>query len=82
MGLGIGLFLTAIGAILIWAVHATVSGVSIHAVGWILFIVGLVGVFLSLIFWSTWFGPGAYTGGPRRRRTTTVDEGPYDGPPY
>ena len=74
MGLGVGIFLSAIGAILAFAVSATVSGVNVHAVGWILMIVGIVGIVLSMIFWSSWAGPGYLTGS--RRRTTTVDEGP------
>jgi hypothetical protein len=74
MGFGVGIFLSAIGAILAFAVSATVSGVNVHAVGWILLIVGIVGIVLSMIFWSSWAGPGYWTGS--RRRTTTVDEGP------
>ena len=70
MGLGVGIFLTAVGAILAFAVNATVSGVNIHTVGWILMIVGIIGIVLSMIFWSSWAGPGYFTdGGPRRRRT-------------
>jgi hypothetical protein len=76
MGLGVGIFLAAIGAILIWAVNATVSGVNIHAVGWILLIVGIVGIILSMIFWSSWAGPGYFS-----RRRTYVDDGPA-GPTY
>ncbi len=76
MGLGVGLFLAAAGAVLAFAVSDTVSGVNIHAIGWILLIVGLVGIVLSMIFWSSWAGPGYFTS---RRRTTYVDEGP---PPY
>ena len=75
MGLGVGIFLAAIGAILIWAVNADVSGVNVHAIGWILLIVGLVGIILSMIFWSSWAGPGYFS----RRRTTYVDEGPDPG---
>ena len=77
MGLGVGIFLAAIGAILIWAVSADVSGVNIHAVGWILLIVGIVGIILSMIFWSSWAGPGYFT-----RRRTYVDDGPGGPPPY
>jgi hypothetical protein len=76
MGLGVSFLLIAAGAILAWAVNAQVSGVNIHAVGWILLIVGIVGAVLSMIFWSTWAGPG-YWG---RRRGGYVDEGPA--PPY
>jgi hypothetical protein len=51
----------------------TVSGVNIHTVGWILLIVGIIGVVLSMIFWSSWAGPGYWSS---RRRTTYVDDGP------
>jgi len=57
MGITISLLLAAAGAVLIWAVDATVSGVDLVTVGWILLIVGAVGVLLSLIFWSSWGGP-------------------------
>jgi hypothetical protein len=77
MGLGVGIFLAAVGAVLAFAVTETVSGVDIHAVGWILLIVGIVGVILSMIFWSSWAGPGYWA----RRRTTYVDDGPA-APPY
>ena len=71
MGIGISLLLIAAGAILTWAVNATVSGLSIHAVGVILLVVGIVGLALSLVFWSNWGGVG---GG--NRRTTVVQDGP------
>jgi hypothetical protein len=71
MGLGVGIFLIAVGAILTFAVNATASGVNIDTVGWILMAVGFAGVLLSLIFWSTWAGPGYWS-----RRRTYVDEGP------
>jgi hypothetical protein len=58
MGIGISLILIAAGAILIWAVDVTVSGVELHTVGWILFAVGIAGALLSLIFWSSWGGVG------------------------
>jgi len=79
MGLGVGLILAAVGAVLAFAVNTTVSGVNIHTIGWILLIVGIVGILLSLIFWSSWAGPGGFG----RRRTTYYDEGPVGGgPPY
>ncbi len=73
MGLGVGIFLIAVGAILTFAVNATTSGVDINTVGWILMGVGLAAVLLSLLFWATWAGPGYWSG---RRRTTYVDDGP------
>jgi hypothetical protein len=80
MGLGVSLFLIAIGAILAFAVDASVSGVDIQAVGWILLAVGAAGALLSMIFWSTWggFGGSRHTvvedAAPARRRRVVEDE--------
>jgi hypothetical protein len=76
MGLGVGILLAAVGAVLAFAVSADVSGVNIHTVGWILLIVGIAGILLSMIFWSSWAGPGYWS---NRRRGYYPDEGP---PPY
>jgi hypothetical protein len=56
MGIGVSIFLLAVGAILAFAVDASVSGLDIAAVGWILIAVGLLGMLLSLVFWGTWGG--------------------------
>jgi hypothetical protein len=74
MGIGVSLILIAAGAILTWAVNATVSGLSIHTIGVILMVVGVVGLLLSLMFWSSWGGPAGV-----RRRTTYVDDAPPPG---
>jgi len=66
MGIGVSLILIAVGAVLAFAVHVTTSGFNLHTIGWILLIVGAIGVFLSLIFWSSWGGFGG------ERRTTVV----------
>jgi hypothetical protein len=75
MGLGVSFLLIAAGAILAWAVNAEVSGVDVQAIGWILLVVGLIALALSLIFWSSWFGPGYYS----RRRSYVEHDAP---PPY
>ncbi|MEA2137859.1 MAG: hypothetical protein QOG56_1009 [Solirubrobacteraceae bacterium] len=49
MGLGTSIFLVAVGAILKFAVTATVSGISLTTVGTILMVVGIVGVLISLM---------------------------------
>lgn len=67
MGISVSLLLAAGGAVLIWAVDATVSGLNIHTVGVILLIVGVVGLMISLFFWSSWGGFGA-------RETTVVHD--------
>ena len=78
MGIGVSIFLIALGAILAFAVNAEVSGLDVQTVGWILLAVGVVGLVLSMIFWSSWGGPGGM-----RRRTTYVEDGPpAAGPPY
>ncbi len=69
MGIGVSMILIAVGAILVWAVDTTVSGIEIHTIGWILLAVGAIGALLSLIFWSSWGGPG----GPDRRRVVRED---------
>ena len=75
MGLGVSLLLIAAGAILAFAVNAEVSGVDVQTVGWILLIVGIVGAVLSMIFWSSWAGPGYWS----RRRGPYADEAPPPG---
>jgi hypothetical protein len=75
MGLGVSLLLIAAGAILAFAVNADVSGVDVQTIGWILLIVGIVGAVLSMIFWSSWAGPGYWS----RRRGPYADEAPPPG---
>ena len=54
MGIGTSIFLIAIGAILKFAVHTSVSGVSLHTIGVILIVVGAVGLLISLLWLSVW----------------------------
>ena len=56
MGIGVAIFLIAVGAILRFAVDVTTQGFDIHMVGDILMIVGVIGALFSLIFWSSWGG--------------------------
>jgi hypothetical protein len=74
MGLGVSILLIAAGAILAFAVSADLSGVDVQTIGWILLIVGIVGAVLSMIFWSSWAGPGYWS-----RRRTYVDDAPPPG---
>jgi Domain of unknown function (DUF6458) len=48
--IGTSLFLIAVGAILYFAVTASISGLSIATVGLILMIVGVIGLLISLFF--------------------------------
>jgi hypothetical protein len=76
MGIGVSLILIAVGAILAFAVNATVSGLEVTTIGWILMVVGIAGLILSLMFWSSW---GGFGGAGARRRTTYVDDAPPPG---
>jgi uncharacterized membrane protein len=54
MTFGTSLVLIAVGAILRYAVTATVSGIDLHVVGLVLMIVGIVGLVLSLLWVGVW----------------------------
>ena len=64
MGISVSLLLIAAGAVLLFAT-------TLNTIGWILLIVGAIGILLSLVFWSAWGGFGAAGGG---RRTTVIEE--------
>jgi hypothetical protein len=65
MGIGVGLFLIALGAILTFAVSDPIAGIDLGMIGVILMIVGVLGLVLSLLFWSSF--------SPYRRRERIVD---------
>jgi hypothetical protein len=50
MRIGSSLFLIAVGAILYFAVTASLAGIDIQTVGLILMVIGLIGFVLSLVF--------------------------------
>ena len=62
MGIGTGVFLIAVGAILAFAVERDISGLELSTVGWILMAAGALAIILFLTVWA-----------PRRR---SVDRGP------
>lgn len=65
MGIGVSIFLIAVGAILALAVNASVEGANLDTVGVILMIVGGIGLLFSLL-----------VGG--RREETVVTREPRD----
>jgi Domain of unknown function (DUF6458) len=97
VGTPVSLILIAVGAILAFAIKQDPgASVDVDVVGWILMIVGLVGLLLSLFLWErfgpdTWGwhrGPGPYDPGPGpgtrpgyERRRTVVEEDTPPGPP-
>lgn len=56
MGIGVSVFLIAIGAILSFAIEVSADGVNLDTVGVILMIVGAIGLLTSLLFLSS-FSP-------------------------
>ncbi len=62
VGIGVSIFLIAVGAILTFAVETEAKGIDINTVGIILMIVGGAGLLLSLLLWDR---VGTY--GVRRR---------------
>jgi hypothetical protein len=76
MGITTSLILIAAGAVMRFAVTAQASGFSVHTVGVILMIVGIVGAVLSIAFWASWGGFARRTVVERRspRTVTTTDE--------
>jgi hypothetical protein len=72
MRLGTAIVLLALGAILTFALRVEVSGIDLQVVGWILMIVGALGIVLELAIW-----------GPRQRRRVTQTDayGPPAGAP-
>jgi hypothetical protein len=63
MGIGVSIFLLAVGAILAFATSADVSGLDLNTVGFILMIAGAVGLVMFLVVF-----------GPRSRRAQVVDD--------
>lgn len=60
MGYGLGIALLVIGLILALAVHASVSGIDVHTLGWILVLGGVIVLALTAVQLNM------------RRRTTAV----------
>ena len=56
MGIGVSVFLLAVGAILAFAIEVTADGVNLNTVGVILMVVGAIGLFASLVLASSLTG--------------------------
>jgi hypothetical protein len=69
MGIGIGIVLIVIGAILLWAVQADLPFVSDDTLGIILIVAGILAVILALVM------------NAQRTRTKHTQENRYEGPP-
>ena len=67
MGIGVSIFLMAVGAILAFAINVSSEGVNLDTVGVILIILGLIGLLASLVWWNDWT--------PNRRSVAYDDAG-------
>ncbi len=75
MGVGVSLILIAAGAVLAWAVDVSTSGFNVNTVGYILLIVGIIGVLLSTDLLVELGRPGLlHTNGSHHRRRVTSSE--------
>jgi uncharacterized protein DUF6458 len=76
MPTGTSILLIAVGAILRYAVTATVSGVSLTTVGLILMIVGILGLVLSIFYMASLRSRRVVSGPVAGERM--VEREPYD----
>ncbi len=72
MGIGVSIFLIALGAILAFAVNVSSGGIDLNTIGVILMVVGVIGLAVTMLILNG--GAGGWYGGGRR---TTVVEDAY-----
>jgi hypothetical protein len=65
VGVAASILVFAVGAILKYATTVHSTNFNIQTIGVILMIAGAVGFVVSILFWSSWGGPGGF----RRRRS-------------
>ncbi|MEU6023140.1 DUF6458 family protein [Micromonospora sp. NPDC048871] len=66
MGIGTSIFLLAVGAILTFALNASIGGLDLDVVGWILMAAGVVGLIMTMLVWG------------RRREVVATTEEPVE----
>jgi hypothetical protein len=92
MGIAVSILLIAAGAVLTWGVTAEAEGLNVNNIGVILLIVGILGLVISMIFWSSWGGlhrratyveggPVRRAAAPRRQTTVIEEDEVAPGPP-
>ncbi|MEV4542172.1 DUF6458 family protein [Micromonospora echinaurantiaca] len=52
MGIGTSIFLIAVGAILTFALDASIGGIDLDVVGWILMAAGVLGLIMTTLIWG------------------------------
>jgi hypothetical protein len=73
MGIGFSIFLFVVGAILTFAVDVSTEGFNLNTVGIILMVAGVIGLLMSLLFWSS-FSPYRRRVGPGLSDERVVEE--------
>ena len=76
MKTGVGLALVAVGAILAFAVTTNTSVFNLHTAGWVLIIIGIVGIAIPRRGYG-WVGRRVFTRQTRFRRGARVEEVTY-----
>jgi hypothetical protein len=76
MKTGVGLALIAVGAILAFAVTTNTSVFNLHTAGWVLIIIGIVGIAVPRRGYG-WVGRRVFTRQTRFRRGARVEEVTY-----
>jgi SNF family Na+-dependent transporter len=69
MGVGVGVVLLVVGAVMFWAIEIDIPGVTDDTLGVILMVVGVLAIILALVM------------NAQRANTKHVEERRYDGPP-
>jgi hypothetical protein len=80
MTIGAAILLIAIGAVLKWAVTAHVNGFDIQTAGTVVFIVGLLGLVLAIVYTFMWSREARYPAG-YADETVVRRRGPGGPPP-
>ena len=74
MGIGVSVFLLALGAVLTFAVNASVGGIDINVVGVILMVAGLIGLALTMLVFGRRDAVVATRTGPAVAPTVATQE--------
>jgi hypothetical protein len=81
MSIGAAILLIAVGAILKWAVTAHISGFDIQTAGTVVFVVGLLGLVLAIMYTFWWSRDRYGAGGAYGDETIVRRRGPGGPPP-
>jgi hypothetical protein len=81
MGIGVSIFLIAIGAIITFATNVSVSGLDLDVVGVVLMLVGALVLAMTLLVWGPRRRVERVERGVAPRREVVEERRVYDDPP-